>query len=354
MRVVFPVPYLDRLEPRSEDLCIRLDDVVECEVPEATIADARIVVSARSSRIGEDNGVYWRRNDLRYHGGKLLRRAGHTAAPDNYIEAQDLPQRLRGRIDWKHIGFVPLLPGSKDRYLHDAAVAVRHGKSGFIRIRARLDEELLVEWSRDRMREMTQRALERLVVVDGEVWKQTNWPRIMLGGDRELMALLTFDEEKEWVRPHYGHMTSEHRMILLSQAHKIPDIAAEAGRPLAEGYQVAVDYIARDALPFLNERVDEAWRVAATLEHRVSSIIGEQSPAAVASWLALREAVRERDPKAEVDDILEIVFTLKDALDRDRSDIVSEVVAETDRMLSVFDLDEMDLPALSARGGGPY
>lgn len=344
MRVAFPVLYLDRLESGSEKLCIRLDEVVEHDVPEITSACAPVIVSARSSVIGEDNGVHWRSNDLRLHDGKLLRLAGYSASPDHCIAAQELPQRVRGRINWKYTEFVPLLPGSRDIYLSNAAVAVRNGKSGFIRVRASLDEELLTEWSRDRMHEMTRRALERLVVVDGQVWKQTNWPRIRLASDRALMAQITFDEEEEWVRPHYGHLSSDHRMILLSQAHKIPDIAAEAGLPLADGYQVAVDYIATDAPPYLNERMNEAWRVAATLERKVASIIGEQSPEAVFGWLALRDTISKRDPQAQVEDIIEMVVAQREALYRDRPDIV----AETDRMLSVFDGDDALSPARCA------
>jgi hypothetical protein len=305
-----------------------------------------VIVSARSS-VAIEGRVDWRSIDLRLSNGKLLRSANYFADSQHCILARNLPDRVGGRVDWKHGDFIPLLPGSRDRYLHNAAVSVQNGKSGFIRIRAALDEELMVEWGRTRMRNMTQRALERLVIVDGQVWKETNWPRIRLAEDRALMAQLAFDEQNESVRPHYGRLASDHRMLLLSQAHKIREIADEAGLPLAEGYQVVVDHMAFDVLPYMKERVVEAWRAATTLEHRVSSIIGEQSAAVVSSWLALREAVSKRDPEMTVDEIVDLVIHLRKALGCDHQDIIDE----TDRMLMVLDIDGQETsPARSMQG----
>jgi hypothetical protein len=343
MRVVFPVPYLDRLEPGSSGLCIRFDDVAEHEVPEIAGEDAPVIVSARSSFRNDHEDLCWRSIDLRLHDGKLLRSAKNSADSGNCIVAQAIPRRIGHRIDWGDSEFVRLLPGWRDKYLTSAVLDLRNGKSGFSRIRTALDPGLLEEWSRERMRKMTELALARLVLIDGQLWKQTNWPRIRLGGDRSLMAQITFDEEKEWVRPWYGHLPFEARMILLSQNYMVSEIAEEAGIPLSDGHQVIVDHIDFDALPYLNERVAEAWRVASTLEHRASSIIGEQPATAVASWLALRDALRKRDPDAGVEDILQLVLPLKEALGWGRPDIA----AETDKMLSVLNIDEAISPARS-------
>ncbi|MCS4089579.1 hypothetical protein [Rhizobium sp. BK176] len=343
MKVILPVIYLDRLE--TDGLGLQTGELIERDVPEISSCDAPVIVSARSSFTMEDH-IRWRSIDLRLHKGKILRSANYFADSQHCIGTDALPARVRGKVDWKYGEFIQLLPGSRDRYLHNAAVSLQNGNSGFIRIRAALDDDLMIEWAQARMREMTQRALDRLVIVDGQVWKETNWPRIRLAGERSLMAQLTFDEENESVRPHYGRLAYDHRMLLLSQAHKIRQLAEEAGIPLDDDHRVEVDRIDTGAMPFLSERLNEAWRIADTVERRVSSIVGEQSDEAVASWLALRDALSRRDPEAEVEDVVELVMAMKNVLGREHADIV----AETKRMLSVLDIEEA--PGRRTKGPG--
>ncbi|MDW9481309.1 hypothetical protein GOB57_21930 [Sinorhizobium meliloti] len=330
MKVAFPSPYLDRLKTGESDLVIHLDDVVEHDVDEIRKRDAPVVISLRVPIPDHEDVPV----ELRFHEGKLLRSACYHADSDDCIKAENLPQLRDGRVIGFDARFLALLPGSQDVYLYNAVGSLLRGKSGAMRVRAALDDEFLVEWSRGRMRDYTQRALGRLKLLDGELWKETNWPRIRLFGTDALNAAITFDEDGEFVRSRYPTPCSGDRTLLLSQAHRIEDIAQELGIPLGPR-TVVIDYISTEDYPNLNERASEAWRIADAFEHRVAKLAGEIPAVAIVHWLALREAVRERDANVPTDDILNLVFSLRDGLGLNSPDIVSEV----DQMLAILDVE---------------
>jgi hypothetical protein len=348
MNVVFPVPYLDRIEPGG-GLCIRFDDPIERDVPEISANEAPIVMAARSSFRRRDNGIGWHSIHLRSHDGHILRNAHHSGFTDGRIAAENMPVRVGRRIDWKTGQFTVLLPSAREMLLTEAVLDMSRAKSSVTRVRRALDDEFLVEWGSERMRDLTQRALDRLVIVDGQVWKRTNWPRVRIDVDfGGPIATLSFDEDRDLVKPHYGYLPDGNHM-LLSQYQRFSELSEASGDGLLpREYQVVVDHIDVEAMPLLNERLYEAWRIAATLERRVSAILGGQLAAVVTNWLALRELIVNRSSDVDVEEIVDSVVTVKNAL----GDDLAEIADETDHMLRIFDISDHAEPARPRHGHG--
>ncbi|MCV9963526.1 hypothetical protein OIU34_16610 [Pararhizobium sp. BT-229] len=321
MKLAAPLPYVDRIEKKkSVTFVVRMDEFTEWDIPEISIGDTTDAVMASASRGTFDGPLEWYPVEMRAYKGRLIRRTGQDGGPDG-IRLGHIPRLKDGYLKCDSDSFSRLQSAS---ILHGATCSMLEGHSGY-RYTSSVTPTELEMLGRERQRAMAATMLDRLVLVDGELWKAVVDPRIKLHAfeGSALSAEIDFNEYDERDNVSLAGSRGVRVMTLpICEAQRIDQIADKFGLPLA-ARQIAHVSISSDAPICRDGRLWTAWHAARFIGMEVGDVIGSQSATAVANWLALRDALSIREAGMSAEDVLSMVDALKTSLGPDCRGIVA-------------------------------
>jgi hypothetical protein len=321
MRIVAPLAYSIRYIPRkgSKEKNMSVVELMEWDIPEASMSDTTAGISARVPIRRIDRGLNWIIHTWRLFDGDLIREAGRRPGGFTAIEAQHLPRFVDGTVRSNFtFQFLSAMGLDNSTEHYNAAVDLMTGKTTVEQERRSISApEKILGDDRDAAIEFTQRILSRFVLIDGRLWKRTPEPLLKLTIENlEMRSDIDYNERDECQFPDPRATPSWVLYLPFCDQSRIAEI--EGSKQLPPCHHVAVDNISAEAPVTRDGNLWHASRAANYLIAQTAERLGNEDRQAVESWMALRELVNAKD--ATAGELLEAINVLRGSLSDSCSD----------------------------------